>query len=75
MLCVLGGEVAYTLCMVYGFFLAGKAAELHLAIFQLLPGFTSLTLGSWFAGVVTVAFWSGFGGVYIAWMHNHSLKK
>ncbi len=75
LLCVLGGEIAYTLCMAYGLFLTGKSAELHLAIFQLIPGFTGLNFSSWFIGAITVALWSGFGGAYIAWMHNYSIKR
>ncbi len=72
---MLGGEIAYTLCMAYGFFLTGSAAALHAALFQLLPGFTAMTFGSWFMGAVTVAIWSGLGGAYVAWMHNYSLEK
>jgi hypothetical protein len=74
-LCVLGGEVAYTACMLYGTFLTGKTAELHLAIFQLFPGFTGMNFVSWLLGALTIAMWSGIGGAYISWMHNVSLKK
>lgn len=74
-LCVLGGEIAYTICMLYGLFLGGAAAELHLAIFQLFPGFTGMDFGSWLLGAISVALWAGFSGAYIAWMHNFSLKK
>lgn len=74
-LCVLGGVIAYTICMAYGFLLTGKAAELHLALFQLLPGFTDMGFISWFIGAISVVFWSGIGGAYIAWMHNVSIKN
>ncbi len=74
-LCVLGGEIAFAVCMAYGLFLTGKAAELHLALFQLLPGYTGMNLISWFIGAILVAVWSGLGGSYIAWMHNVSIKK
>lgn len=74
-LCVLGGEVAYTVCMLYGRFLTGKAAELHLAIFQLLPGFSSINFGSWFLGAISVAVWSGVAGAYVAWIHNTSIQR
>lgn len=74
-LCVLGGEIAYTVCMAYGSFLSGSAAALHLSIFQLFPGYSGMNVGSWFAGALTVAIWSGLGGLYVAWMHNVSLKK
>lgn len=74
-LCALGGEAAYTACLFYGTTLSGKAAELHHAFFELLPGFTWVSIGSWLIGAVTVAVWSGLGGAYIAWMHNVSLEK
>lgn len=74
-LCVLGGELAYTACLLYGTRLSGKAAEFHHAIFELLPGFTWLGFGSYIAGALTVAIWSGVAGAYIAWMHNVSLSS
>ena len=73
LLCVLGGEIAYGACLIYGTTLAGSSAELHHAIFELLPGFTWFSFGSLIAGAITVAIWSGLGGAYIAWMHNSSL--
>lgn len=74
-LCVLGGEIAYTVCIVYGTTLTGKAAELHHALFELFPGFSWLGFGSYIAGAVSVVLWSGIGGAYVAWMHNVSIKK
>jgi hypothetical protein len=74
LLCILGGEVVYALCATYGLFLSGKAAELHLSIFQMLPGFTEFSISSWLIGAITIAIWSGLGGAYIAWMHNVSKK-
>lgn len=73
-LCVLGGEIAYTACLLFGTQLTGKAAALHHALFELLPGFTWLGFGSFLAGAATVAVWSGVAGAYIAWMHNFSLE-
>jgi len=70
---VLGGEVAYTVCLLYGTTLAGRAAELHHALFELLPGFTWIGFGSWLQGAISIAIWSGLGGAYIAWMHNASI--
>ena len=61
--------------MAYGMFLTGKVAEFHLALFQLLPGYTGLNFGSWFMGAVTVAVWTAAGGTFIAWMHNVSLQN
>lgn len=74
-LCVLGGLIAYTACMVYDIFLTGKALELHQAIFQLLPGYTGMNFVSWLAGAVTVTIWSVVGGAYVAWMHNVSIGR
>jgi len=74
-LCVLGGEIAYTVCMFYGLFLTGSAAALHLSLFQLLPGYTGMNLTSWIFGAISVALWSGIAGAYISWMHNISLQK
>jgi len=75
LLCVVGGEIAYTACLIYGSTLTGKFAELHHAIFELLPGFTWFGIGSFMAGAITIGVWSGLGGAYIAWMHNYSLEK
>lgn len=72
-LCVLGGEIAYVVCLIYGTTLTGKAAELHHAIFELMPGFAWMSPSSFFAGALTVAVWAGVGGAYIAWMHNKSI--
>lgn len=74
-LCILGGEIVYTACLIYGTTLSGKTAELHHTLFELLPGFTWVGFGSWIAGGISIAIWSGLGGAYIAWMHNASLKK
>jgi len=74
-LCVLGGEIAYTACLIYGVMLTGKASELHRAILELLPGFSWLGIGSYLAGAIIIAIWSGLAGAYIAWMHNVSVKE
>ena len=75
LLCLLGGEVVYIACLLYGTMLTGRFAELHHSIFELLPGFTWLSFGSFVVGAVTVGLWSVLGGAYIAWMHNYSLEK
>ena len=74
-LCIVGGEVAYLVCYVYGFFLSGKLAELHQALLALLPGFTWGSFGGFILGAISIALWSGIGGLYIAWMHNVSMVK
>ncbi len=74
-LCVLGGEIAYSACLVFGSTLTGESAELHHALLGLLPGFTWFSIGSYLAGAVSIAIWSGIGGAFVAWMHNVSLEK
>lgn len=74
-LCVVGGFIAYAACFLFGFTLDGSAADLHLAIFSMLPGFSALDATSFFFGAISVALWSAVGGAYIAWMHNVSIKN
>ena len=69
----MGGEAAYSACLIYGTTLTGKAAELHHALFALLPGFVWVSFGSWLIGAVSIAVWAGLGGAYIVWMHNASI--
>ena len=74
-LCVLGGELAYAVCLLGGYLplRSARATELHHTLFETLPGFvwgqpSSMLLG---AGYVFVFAWI-FGG-YMVWMHNTSL--
>jgi hypothetical protein len=39
LLCLLGMEIFYVLCIIYGVLLSGKAMELHHGLFELIPGF------------------------------------
>ncbi|OGN00138.1 MAG: hypothetical protein A3B91_01850 [Candidatus Yanofskybacteria bacterium RIFCSPHIGHO2_02_FULL_41_29] len=75
LLCVAGGEVAFATCLIYGATLTGRFAEFHHTLFELLPGFTWFSAGSFIIGAITVGVWSGLGGAYIAWMHNYSLER
>lgn len=72
---ILGGEIAYTLCVLYAFFLSGPAAALHLGLLQLTPGFNAVNFTSWFLGAISVAIMSALAGAYIGWMHNSSVGK
>ena len=74
-LCIVGGEVVYVACYVYGFFLSGKIAELHQSLFSLLPGFACGTITGFLLGAISIALWAGIGGLYISWMHNVSMVK
>lgn len=74
--CVLGGEVAYALCVVGGYLSLGRtprATDLHHALFETLPGFvwgefSSVLLGAFYMLIFSVVF-----GAYMVWMHNSSL--
>ncbi|MBI4136270.1 MAG: hypothetical protein HY481_01850 [Candidatus Vogelbacteria bacterium] len=74
-LCVLGGEALYVICLAWGLFLAGQAAELHHSLFELMPGFVWGNVGSIILGAVYMFAFAWVGAWYIVWMHNTSLIK
>ena len=76
-LCVLGGEVAYALCLAGGFFPLRSPAgtQLHHALFETLPGFVWINASSALPGAVYVFAFTWIFGSYIVWMHNSSLIK
>ncbi|TAL19669.1 hypothetical protein EPN90_02680 [Patescibacteria group bacterium] len=74
-LCVLGTEVFYVVCLIYGTFLTGKTAELHHSLFELLPGFVWGNIGSIIFGAVYLFVFAWVFAWYIVWMHNTSLVK
>ncbi len=74
-LCALGIEAFYALCFAYGFFLAGRTAALHHALFELLPGFVWGNAGSVFLGAVELFGFAWLFAWYYVWMHNTSLVK
>lgn len=73
--CVLGSEIIYALCLVFGSTLSGEAAQLHHKLLELLPGFTWLTPVGVIAGAVVIAVYSFIVGLYVVWMYNTSLRK
>lgn len=73
LLCVLGMEVFYVLCLAYGSLLSDKARELHHALFQLIPGFVWGNPVSMVWGAVYMGVLAWIAGWYIAWMHNASV--
>jgi hypothetical protein len=74
-LCVLGGEVAYFICLLGGYLpmRTERATEIHKALFGTLPGFTWGNPLSIILGAVYVFMLAWIFGAYIAWMHNTSL--
>jgi hypothetical protein len=76
-LCVLGGEAAYVLCLAGGFLPLRSSAgtELHHALFETLPGFVWITVGSAVLGAAYIFAGSWIFGTYMVWMHNSSLVQ
>ena len=72
-LCVLGMEVFYALCISYGVLLSGKSMELHHDLFELIPGMVWGNLLSMVWGALYVGILAWVGGWCIAWMHDASL--
>ncbi len=72
-LCVLGIEIFYVLCVIYGLTLSGKASELHHSLFELLPLFVWGSITSFVLGAIYLALFAWVFGLYVAWMHNVSL--
>lgn len=74
-LCVLGGEVAYLICLLGGFLplRTGRATELHSALFETLPGFVWGSVFSMFLGAFYVFALAWIFAAYFVWMHNSSL--
>ncbi|KKS82798.1 MAG: hypothetical protein UV57_C0028G0006 [Parcubacteria group bacterium GW2011_GWD2_43_10] len=76
-LCVLGGEVLYTLCILGGFLplRSQRGTELHHVLLETLPGFIWINFGSVLLGAVYVFVFAWLFGSYMVWMHNSSLVK
>jgi hypothetical protein len=75
-LCVLGGEVAYLLCLLGGLLPLRSTAgtEVHHALFETLPGFVWITPASVVLGAAYVFAFAWIFGSYMVWMHNSSLS-
>lgn len=74
--CVLGGEVAYVLCLLGGFLPIRneQAIELHHRLFETLPGFTWINFGSVALGALYVFVFSWIFAAYMVWMLNTSMQ-
>ena len=74
-LCVLGGEVAYLLCLFGGMLPLRSTAgtEVHHSLFETLPGFVWITPASVALGAAYVFAFAWIFGSYMVWMHNSSL--
>ena len=76
-LCVLGGEIAYFVCLLGGYLplRSARAVELHHLLFETLPGFVWGNPLSILLGAVYVFVFSWIFAAYMVWMHNTSLIK
>lgn len=76
-LCVLGGEIAYLLCLIGGYlpWRTAQGTALHHALFETLPGFTWGNPWSIVLGAVYVLVFAWIFACYMVWMHNTSLIK
>ena len=74
-LCVLGGEVAYVLCLLGGLLpiRSGAGIDIHHRLFETLPGFVWISPGSVALGAAYVFVFAWIFGSYVVWMHNSSL--
>ena len=74
-LCVLGGEVAYLVCLLGGYLplRSARGTELHHTLFETLPGFVWGQASSMVLGAAYVFVFAWIFGAYMVWMHNTSL--
>ena len=74
-LCVLGGEIAYFVCLIGGYlpWRTARGIELHHALFETVPGFVWGNFGSIILGAVYVFVFAWIFAWYMVWMHNTSL--
>lgn len=70
--CALGAELVYASCLLYGRTLTGKAQELHRSLFELLPGFTWISVSSVLMGGLCVFAYAWVFAWYYVWMFNTS---
>lgn len=75
--CILGGELAYLVCLFGGFlpFRSAEAESLHHSLFEIFPGFTWVSAGSVIIGAIYVLVFSLIFGAYYVWMHNSSMIR
>lgn len=74
-LCVLGGEVLFTLCWFFGFLSirSGEDIRLHHQLFEVFPGVTWGAVGGFMLMLVYVFIFSWIFAWYYVWMHNTSV--
>lgn len=75
--CILGSEILYILCVLGGLIPLRniQATELHHRLFEMLPGFTWISFGSFILGAIYMFVFAWIFGSYMVWMHNSSLLR
>jgi len=75
--CVLGSEAVYFFCLLGGLLplRSAKGTELHHTIFETLPGFTWITVGSVALGAIYFFVFAWIFAWYFVWMHNSSIVE
>jgi hypothetical protein len=73
---VLGAAIAYFICLFGGFLpmRTSRAMELHRLLFETLPGFSWIELGSVLLGAVHAFVFAWIFAWYFVWMYNSSLE-
>lgn len=74
-LCVLGGEIAYAICLAGGYLplRSTRGMEVHRALFETMPGVVWGTPSGIILGAVYVFILAWIFAWYFVWMHNTSL--
>ncbi|TRZ52294.1 hypothetical protein D4R99_03060 [bacterium] len=75
--CVIGGEIVYTLCLLGGLspMRSAEISQLYHSLFELMPGFVWISMGSFIIGAVYTLIFSVLFGSYMVWMYNSSVTK
>lgn len=75
--CVLGAEIVYFICLLGGLLplRSARAIELHHTLFETLPGFSWISVGSVVLGAIYIFIFAWIFGAYMVWMHNSSLEQ
>lgn len=63
------GVISFILCVVWGL-VTPEALHMHTFLEMVLPGFTWLTVGGFFVGLVESFLWGAYAGLVFVPVHN-----
>lgn len=72
--CIVGTELVYFGCLLYGTTLSGERAKLHHSLLELLPLFKWGEPSHVVMTAICMALMAGLFGWYMVWMHNSSME-